>query len=62
VSLYRVFPVDECRHVVGAPAIIDCSDDAAAVEQARKLQIGPAREIWDRERFIALITEEGKVI
>ncbi len=51
MATYRVFPVEQGRHS-GAPTTIDCADDAAAIEYARKLADGRAVEVWQRERFV----------
>jgi hypothetical protein len=53
MSEYRIFAFDEDNHVVGVPAIIDCEDDQAAIEAAKKLLDGNALEIWNLKQQVA---------
>ncbi len=59
---YRAFLVDDRRRVIAPPSVLKCADDAAAVEQAIQLQSSSMMEVWDRGRFIVLITKGGKAM
>ena len=61
VPSYRVFALDEERHALGPPAVVECGDDEAALEYARQLADGTAVEIWERGRFIALVSGTGRI-
>ena len=50
---YRIFAFDENNHVLGVPAIIECEDDQAAIEAAKKLLDGNALEIWNLQKQVA---------
>jgi hypothetical protein len=52
---YRLYRVDEEGHIQGAPVIVSCDDDDAAVAQAKQYVDGVAIEIWDRSRRVAVI-------
>ncbi len=59
-----MFLVDDAMHarVLGAPTLIECGDDEAALEYARQLSDGRPVEVWDQSRFIGLVTRAGKVM
>jgi hypothetical protein len=62
VTHYRVFLVDQRRHPLAPPTIIECADDQAAIAYARRIADGRAVEVWEQGRFVALITIEGRVL
>jgi hypothetical protein len=48
---YRAYSVDHDGHFVGFEAMI-CTDDAEAIEKAKRLVHGFAVEVWSGERFV----------
>ena len=61
VSAFRFYVIDGSQRIVDATAL-DCSDDAEAIAEARKLlaERVAARgvEVWDRARRVAQLTRE----
>ncbi len=54
---YRVYTLGEDGHIVRRTETY-CLDDEAALERAKNLAEGHAVELWEGDRFIALI--DGK--
>ena len=53
MTQYRLYTLSsERRKITGPPEIVDCTDDAAAVERATQLLDGHAIEVWESARLI----------
>jgi hypothetical protein len=52
---YRLYRVDEEGHIQGAPVIVSCEDDEAAIAEAKQYVDGVAIEVWDRARRVAIL-------
>jgi hypothetical protein len=59
MATYRAFFVDVPGHIVRPPKVFEADDDAAALTQAQQFVDGYDVELWDHDRFIALIGPEG---
>lgn len=46
MPLYRLYIVNRDGHVAGAPAVVDCPDDEAAIRRAQKHLDERAIEVW----------------
>jgi hypothetical protein len=55
MPLYRFYTIGEDGHIVGMPAAIECPDDDAAVEEAKRRIHAHAIEIWDLARRVARV-------
>jgi hypothetical protein len=49
---YRLYTLRADGHIAGLPAVIECPDDPAAVQEAKKILDGRAIEVWDRARMV----------
>jgi hypothetical protein len=52
MAQYRVYTLSEADRVSGPPLIIDCDDDAAAIERAAALVTDRILEVWDGARLV----------
>jgi hypothetical protein len=50
MSAYRIYELTAHDHVASAPTIVDCPDDAAAIEKARQCLSGHIIEVWQIDR------------
>ena len=50
---YRIYVIGRGGDFLGAPEVVECSDDKQAVEKAAQLAAGLDVEIWDDKRFVA---------
>ncbi|OSJ19638.1 hypothetical protein BST63_01890 [Bradyrhizobium canariense] len=50
---YRLYRVDHEGHIQGAPLIVSCEDDDAAIAEAKQYVDGVSIEVWDRARRVA---------
>ena len=48
---YRAYAIGQDGHFIGFVALI-CADDAEAIEQAKRLVVGRAIELWSGDRFV----------
>jgi hypothetical protein len=55
MSAYRIFNLRADDHVAGAPTIVDCPDDAAAIAEARQRLNGHIVEVWRLDRCVVRI-------
>jgi hypothetical protein len=55
MTVYRVYKLREDGRISGAPHVIDCRDDEAAMREARRLLRDHVREVWDLARFVGRI-------
>jgi hypothetical protein len=55
MSAYRIYELTAEDHVACAPTIVDCLDDAAAIEKARQLVNGRIIEVWLLDRCVVRI-------
>jgi len=55
MAYYRIYKINDQRHIVGPPVEYDGVDDAAAVAEATKLAGGHGVEVWESERHILMI-------
>jgi hypothetical protein len=56
--VYRVHIVDEDGQIVGPPISLDCENDDEAINRAKQLKGGRAREVWRKARRVAKIVPE----
>lgn len=56
---YRVHLLGQDGHFING-VILDCADDAAAIEAAKKYSDGYDIEVWDRSRKVATLPEKLK--
>ena len=49
---YRIYRVDEERHIHSFPVEIMCDTDEQAIQQARQYVDGLAVEVWQRDRLV----------
>lgn len=54
MKTYRVYCFDGASRIMGVE-IVQATNDAVAVQTAKRLNNGIRREVWDRERLIARI-------
>jgi hypothetical protein len=57
---YRIYTLDDDGHIVGPPAVIDCPDDQAAIQEAKRTLDGKVIELWDGPRQIAKLAPMHK--
>ena len=55
MAVYRVYKLRDDGRISGPPHVIDCSDDDAAMREARRLLKGHVHEVWDLARFVGRI-------
>jgi hypothetical protein len=60
MAVYRVYRLRDDGRVSGPPHVVDCRDDDAAMQEARRLLKGHVREVWDIARFVGRIDPAGK--
>ncbi len=53
MALYRVYTLEYDAHISRPAQIIECADDAEAVEKTRQLRDGKDLELWDGGRLVA---------
>jgi hypothetical protein len=56
---YRAYSVDHDGHFVGFEALI-CTDDAEAIEKAKRLVHGYAIELWSGDRLVTRLEAKTK--
>ena len=56
---YRAYSVDHDGHFVGFEALI-CTDDAEAIEKAKRLVDGHDIELWSGDRFVTRLEAKTK--
>jgi hypothetical protein len=56
---YRVHLLGQDGHFING-AVLDCADDAAAIESAKKYADGYDIEVWDRKRKVATLSGKLK--
>jgi hypothetical protein len=49
---YRIYSFTQDGHIVSMPRIVDCPDDGAAMQEARRYLDGHALEVWDEKRKV----------
>jgi hypothetical protein len=54
-TIYRIYTVESDGHYGGPPVQIECSDDADAVDRAKRMKNGKALEVWHDARRVAEI-------
>ena len=54
LAQYRVHLLDQDGHFING-VVLDCSDDAAAIEAAKKYAGGYDIEVWDLKRKVATL-------
>ena len=50
---YRIYTIGRGGHFLGAPEVVECTNDKEAVEKAMQVVNGFHAEIWDQRRFVA---------
>jgi hypothetical protein len=58
VKKYRIYKIEASNRVSGPPEIVDCPDDAEAVETANQRVDGHAVEVWESARLVARLEAE----
>lgn len=61
MSAYRIYELTADDHVACAPTVVECPDDAAAIERARQRLNGPIIEVWSVNRCVARIDRTSAV-
>jgi hypothetical protein len=59
MAAYRAFIVDEDGHIRRPPHVFDSDGDGQAIKQARQFVDSRDVELWDHDRFVALIGPDG---
>jgi hypothetical protein len=52
MSAYRIYELTADNHVATAPEVVDCPDDAAAIEKARQRLNHRIIEVWQVDRCV----------
>jgi hypothetical protein len=55
MSAYRIYELTADDHVARPPTIVDCPDDASAVEKAKQSLSGRIVEVWLMNRCVIRI-------
>jgi len=58
---YRLYFVDRDAHISRPPKILDCADDAEALQKAKQFIDGKDLELWEGTRRVALIPHLDEV-
>ena len=56
---YRFYIIELDGHVGRPPVIVDCADDRAAIEEAKRQLGGHVVEVWQEKRKITRIEADG---
>jgi predicted dinucleotide-binding enzyme len=56
---YRAYTVDQDGRILGVNALV-CSDDAEAIEQAKRLVLNYAIELWSGTRLVTRLEPKTK--
>ena len=59
VAEYRVYTVDGDGHFIGFEPLV-CANDAEAIEQAKRLILNNAIELWSGERLVIRLEAKTK--
>jgi hypothetical protein len=59
MPVYRAFIVDEDGHFRRPPHVFDSDGDEQAIKQARQFVDSRDVELWNQDRFVALIGPDG---
>jgi DNA-directed RNA polymerase subunit RPC12/RpoP len=59
MRLYRAFLVNEDGHIHKA-VLLNCANDAAAVQEAKKLVDGEYIELWEKDRKVTILKNSDK--
>jgi hypothetical protein len=62
VIAYRLYTVDRKGKLSGPPHIVECKDDAAAMDEARKYVDGHDIEIWRDNKRVGLIASQDRAV
>ena len=57
---YRIYTLEKDNRIAGPPDEIDCADDQAAVQEAKKVLDGHAIEVWEKARFVIRLEPDHK--
>jgi hypothetical protein len=49
---YNIYTLGESGHIEWAPEVVDCANDVAVIEHAKKLSDGHPIQIWDGPRLV----------
>ena len=52
MSAYRIYELTPADHVAASPTVVDCPDDAAAIEKARQRLNQRIIEVWRVDRCV----------
>jgi hypothetical protein len=52
---YRIYALTERLQIINPPAVLECGDDAEAIDLAREAINGHDLEVWEHKRFVARI-------
>jgi hypothetical protein len=56
---YRIYPISQDNHIVGAVMRVTCETDDEAVAKARQLTDGRDAELWDGIRRVGRVKSQG---
>jgi hypothetical protein len=56
MSAYRIYELTADNHVAATPTIVDCPDDAAAIDKAKQRLDSRIIEVWLVDRCVVRIT------
>jgi hypothetical protein len=62
MATYRAYLVDGRGHIHQPPHIFDSDDDGTAITQAKQYVNGCDVELWDHERIVAWIGQNGVTV
>lgn len=55
---YRIYVFEEGDHIKQVPRILECRDDAEAIQQARQLLDGKPMEVWEGARIVVRLSPD----
>jgi hypothetical protein len=55
---YRIYTLAEGGYIAWAPEVVDCANDSAAIEQAKKMLDGHPIQIWDGPRLVFVLNPD----
>jgi hypothetical protein len=59
---YRIFSLTSDDHIDGAPALVFCENDSAALKHAKRMLDGHNLEVWEGDRRVSRLnsTDSGR--
>lgn len=56
MATYRIYKLNRDDKIAGPPEVVECCDDADALQQARKLVADFAVEVWEGNRRVGSVS------